>query len=152
MPVETARSRREDLQQADHPEIGHERGSHKRADAQGATDLRIDTRIIFHIVAPDQESAANAFSRETLFYVHGGSQRRSRLTGSRPADHLVLGEKRQGRAAGTRETESARGNKLQNCIDIVADLADLDANCFHRREPSAFIGDRDDSAGFIDWQ
>jgi hypothetical protein len=46
----------------------------------------------------------------------------------RAADHFVVGKKRQRRARGSRETEGALGDELQNLI--VTDLADLQANCF----------------------
>ena len=145
---ESARMRRENLQQADHPEIGHDGSGHERAYAQCATDFRIDTRIVFRILARDEEAAANAFSRQPVFCVHGGSQRRSWFAGSRPADHPVIREKRQGRATGSGETQGALGDEVQNCIDVVADLADLAANCFHRRDRCASIGDWDDAARF----
>ena len=128
---EPAQMRRENLQQTNHPEIGHDGSGHERADALCATDFRIDSQIAFGILARDEETTANAFSRQPLFYVHGGSERRRGITGSRPADHLVIGEKRQGRATGSRETQGALGDELQNGIDIVTDLADLAAKRFH---------------------
>ena len=126
--------RRENLQQTYDPEMGHDGSGHERAYAQCATDFRIDTRIVSRVLARDEVATANAFSRETLFYVHRRSEQRGCFTGSRPADHLVIREKRQSRATGSGEAQGALGDQLQNCIDVlVTNLADLAANCFQRR-------------------
>jgi len=69
--VVTVRSDAE--QQAYDAEIGHDGRGHERADTQCATNLRIDARIVFHVLAGDKESSANAFSGETLLYVHRSS-------------------------------------------------------------------------------
>src|SRR5580658_3459633 len=123
---ESAWMRKEDLQQADDPEVGHNGSGHERAYAQSPTDFPIDTRIVFRVLAGDKEAAANAFCRETLFYVHRGSERRSWITGSRPADHLVIHKKRQSCATGSGKAQGALCDQLRNCIDVlVTNLADL---------------------------
>ena len=145
---ETAQTRRENLQQADHPDIGHDGNGYERAYAQSATDFRINARVVFHIAALDEEASANTFSGETLLYVHRGSERRRWFTGSRPADHLVIREKRQSRATGSGEAQGGLGDQLQNCIDVLfTNLADLAANCFQRREHSAWIGHWNNTQG-----
>src|SRR6202158_4733535 len=93
---ESARMRRENLQQADHPEIRHDGSGHERPYSQSATDFRIDTRILFRVLARDERAAANAFSRQAVFCVYGGSQRRSWLSRSRPGDYTFLREKNPG--------------------------------------------------------
>src|SRR5208282_135873 len=133
--------RRENLQQTGDPAIGHYWSGYERAYAQSATDFRINAPVVFHILARDEKSAANTFSRETLLYVHRSSERRRWFTGSRPAYHLVIREKGQSRATGSGEAQGGLGDPLQNCIDVlVTNLADLAANCFQRREHSASIG------------
>ncbi len=94
------RTRRENFEQADDPEIGDDGSSHQRTYSQGATDSGGDSRIVFRIRAGDEEAAANALSRQPLGYVDGGSQRRSGFAGSRPADHLGVCDKRQCCATG----------------------------------------------------
>ncbi len=99
---ETPRMWRENLQQADHAKIGRDGSRHERTYAQCATDFGIDTGIVCRILARDEQAATNAFSRQALFCVDGSSERRSWFAGSRPADHPVTREKRQGRATRSR--------------------------------------------------
>src|SRR5208282_6139339 len=128
-------------------------------------------RIVFRILAEDEVAAANAFSRQPSLHVHGSSQRRGGLAGSRPADHLVVGEKGEGRATGSRKTQGALGDELQNCIRVGTgigigfanvDFADFTANHFqtwrrgkprlYTRERFSLIGDRDDRTRLPHWQ
>src|ERR1039458_1949368 len=132
--------RRENLEQTDHPQVRHYGSGHHRAYDPNPDTVVIDTRIVFRILAGDEKVAADAFSRQPFLHVHGSSKWRSRFTGSRPADHLVFGEKRQGRATGTGESQGALGDQLQNRVDVVTDLVDLAANRFHPREQPASIG------------
>ena len=83
-------TQRENLEQADHAEIGDDGSSHQRTYAQCATDFGVDTWIVVRILARNEEAAAHAFSRQPLVYVDGGSERRRRFAGSRAADHFVF--------------------------------------------------------------
>src|SRR5258708_28929702 len=139
--------RRENLEQADHSEIGHDGSGHERTYAQCATNFRIDTQIVSRVLTRNEKVAANTFSRQPVFHVHRGSERWSWLTGARPADHLAIREKRQCRATGSRETQGAPGDELQNRIDVVTNLADLALNCFHPGGRSVSIEDGEDTAG-----
>src|SRR5271157_1307657 len=144
---ESAGVRRENLEQAAYAEIGDDGGSHQRADAKGATDLWIDARIVFHVFARDQESAASALSGETLFCVDGGSEGRSRIAGLGAADHFFIGrrrrsEKRQSGAAGSGESQGALRDELENCVDIASDLGHFGTNWFHRLRRGWLLGRR----------
>ena len=110
----------------------------------------MDARIVFRIFAGNKESLADAFSRQSVIYVDGGTQGWSWFAGSRPADHLVIREQCQSDAAGSSETQCVFRDEPQNGIDVVTDLADFAANRYHRRfhrERFVMIGDRDSTAG-----
>ena len=134
---------REKFEQSNHAKIGDDGGGHQRADAKGAADFRIDTRIVLHILARDGDPRAHAFSGQPLSHVQQRAARWGRMPGRGAPDHFVVGDERQRGAAGSGELPGTFGDELQNRLDVVTEVADLAASCIEPRKRATSIRHED---------
>ena len=130
---ERAGMRRENLEQTDHPKIGDQGNRDEGADAKCATNFGIDARIVCDILTRDWKPAANTFAGETPFYFDRRAERRGRFAKAGSAQHFVICEKCEGRAACSCEIVCALGDQVEKHIDVVTEVADFATNKLDRQ-------------------
>jgi hypothetical protein len=81
-----------DLDQSDNAKIGDDGNGHQGGNAERATDLGIETGIIFGVFTGDEKTGANTLAGEPMGDVDGSPEGRRWFACPRTADHDVAGD------------------------------------------------------------